>query len=211
MNEVPALSTLCTDYIVNNGQNYFSPLCANSILQKIYIRRKIFNFFGGYEVGDTFSAEEDSVPNMMIIEQLKTLLKKGKPIPFPYPELKDKTLYIHALGDFGYDGDLTLKDDVECKEAEFIYCHYLVLGTQKLALYALVSDQTRRPSDSTPDLLGCNYDIYRLSDYGAPEAEALSKETVIDRYVAGQLACLIINGFPCHANIDWHDCTLTVA
>ncbi len=205
MNQVPALSTLCTDYIVNNGQNFFSPLCSNTILQKIYLRQRMVDFFGGTPFGkddrDFIPVEnQDSVPNQMMIKELTKLLGQHKPIPFPYPELKDKTLYIHALGEFGYLEDLNDPD------GDVVNCCYLALGTQERMLYALVSDQ-RRTAQSCGLDLGCNYNVFSLSDYKSPELFA--QNTTLNVSHAGPLACLIINGFPCHANIHWHDCALT--
>ncbi|WP_330926984.1 hypothetical protein [Candidatus Sororendozoicomonas aggregata] len=209
MNEVPTLQSLCIEPVINNGEQCFSLLSENSTLQKLYIRRLMFNFFGGdvWPDHDEFQHSSYSVPSDGYhVQEIRELLQKKKPVPFPFPELKDKTLYIHSLGDFGYfDNENTEQD------ADF-GCRYMTLGTQEKILYVLISykynvfGSYEYYDDSNK--VGCSYDVYSLLDYHQ-DHEALKVAAEAECPDPVHLACLIIHGLPYHVELDYEECTVT--
>ncbi len=204
MNEPATLQNLCLNQLVKSDNNgAFEQLAKNSIAQHSYLQRLMFDFFGGQKGDMGYWRDGALVPDLQMTHRVRELLKQSRPITFPYSEMKDKTLYIHGLGSFGFD-----RED-KCFDRGYVYadCQYLVLGTKEMMLYALVCDQdTESGNNSTPDLLPCNYDVFRLSNHRNPCIELENSDPLFP----GHIACLIINGFPCTAKLDYHECTLTL-
>ena len=205
MNELPTLKNLCLDQLVKSGNNQaFEQLLVDSDVQQLYLRHLMVAFFGGKESNFGHYRDGALVPDIAMADRVREMLKESCPITFPYSEMKDKTLYIHGLGRFGFD-----KEDKHFDEGQvYVDCQYLVLGTKEKMLYALVCEQeTDSDNNASPDFLPCNYNVFRLSKYNNPCIELDRGDT----YFSAHVACLIINGFPCTANVDYHDCTLTLS
>lgn len=207
MNEVPTLQSLCIEPVINNGEQCFSLLSENSTLQKLYIRRLMFNFFGGdvWPDFDEFQHPSYSVPpNGYYAQKIKEVLQKKKPVPFPFPKLKDKTLYIHSLGHFDYENN-----EENTGQVFGISCRYMTLGTQEKILYALISSKVSMfEEDDDNNWCGCSYDVYSLLDYHK-DHEALKVAAEDECPEPVHLAFLIIHGLPHRVELDYEECTVT--
>ncbi|WP_330927139.1 hypothetical protein [Candidatus Sororendozoicomonas aggregata] len=203
MHELPTLKNLCLDKVVeSSNKRAFEQLPAASDIQHLYLKHIMFAFFGGNKSAVGYWRDGGLIPDMEMTDRVREMLKENCPITFPYLEMKDRTLYIHGLGCFG----INRKD--EYMGHVYADCQYLILGTKETRLYALVCDHDlESENNATPDYLPCNYNVFRLSDYNDPCVELDS----IKPDYPGHLACLMINGFPCTARVDYHDCTLTLS